>query len=395
MRFFHLSDLHIGRQLYQYSLLEDQKYILEQIIERAREYRPDAIVIAGDVFDKPVPSGEAVTVFDEFLTELAGLENGPELMITAGNHDSAERLNYGAVLLDKLRIHIAALPPGPGEYLKKVRLSDEYGPVDFYLMPFIKPPFIRCLFEEGEEPKTYDRAVQALLERERPEEGIRKVIVAHQFFTSAGVVTSTCDSEILQVGGLDQVDISVLKNFDYGALGHIHGPQSVGSRRFRYCGSPLKYSVSEAGHHKSLTMVDLGTAGTEPMITELPLIPVRDVRVLRGELDELLATAENDGHREDYVSITLTDEQEQIDARERLLDLYPDLLEVQVDNTRTRQQLMETFDVDMIREPEEIFADFFEGVQGRPLTDDERKIVQAVINRSKAQDTGQEGGNQG
>lgn len=395
MRFFHLSDLHIGRQLYQYSLLEDQKAILEQIVERVREYKPDAIVIAGDIFDKPVPSGEAVMAFDHFLTELAGLEGGPELMITAGNHDSAERLDYGASLLEKLRIHIAALPPERGEYLKRIRLSDAFGPVDFYLMPFIKPPYIRRLFEEGEEPRTYDGAVRALLDREQPEEGIRKVIVAHQFFTAAGAATMTCDSEVLQVGGLDQVDISALKDFDYGALGHIHGPQNVGCQRFRYCGSPLKYSLSEAGHHKSLTMVDLGQAGTEPVITELPLMPVRDVRSLRGELNELLAAGQNDLSSDDYVSITLTDEQEQMDARERLLDIFPNLLEVQVDNTRTRQQLTESFDVGMVKEPEEIFAEFFEGVQGRSLTAEEGKIIQAVINRSKAQEAGQEGDNQG
>ncbi|MGN0205059.1 MAG: exonuclease SbcCD subunit D [Coprococcus sp.] len=391
MRFFHLSDLHIGRQLYQYSLLEDQRAILGQIVERAREYRPDAILIAGDIFDKPVPSGEAVTVFDHFLTELAHLEAGPELMITAGNHDSAERLDYGAALLDQLRIHIAALPPEPGEYLKRIRLNDAFGPVDFYLMPFIKPPYIRRLFEQEGEPKTYDGAVRALLEREQPEEGIRKVIVSHQFFTAAGAATMTCDSEILQVGGLDQVDISALRDFDYGALGHIHGPQSIGSKRFRYCGSPLKYSLSEAGHHKSLTLVELGEIGTEPVITELPLIPVRDVRSLRGELDELVSAALNDRHRDDYVSITLTDEREQMDARERLLEIYPNLLEVQVDNTRTRQQLAESFDVGMVKEPEEIFAEFFEGVQGRSLTGEEKKIIQTVINRSKIQDAGQEG----
>lgn len=392
MRFFHLSDLHIGRQLYQYSLLEDQKVILEQIVEKAREYRPDAIVIAGDVFDKPVSSGEAVAVFNHFLTELADLTEGPEIMITAGNHDSAERLDYGSVLFEKLRVHIAALPPKAEEYLKRVRINDEFGPVDFYLMPFIKPPYIRSLFEDGRDPKTYDGAVRALLGREQPGKGVRKVIAAHQFFTAAGAATLTCDSEILQVGGLDQVDISALKEFDYGALGHIHSPQSVGNKKFRYCGSPLKYSVSEAGHRKSLTMVDLGPAGSEPVITELPLIPLRDVRALRGELEKLLAEADNDMHKEDYISITLTDEQEQIDARERLLDVYPNLLEVQVDNTRTRQQLAESFDADMIREPEEIFAEFFEGIQGRPLTGEERKIIGAVIERSKEQDVGQEGG---
>lgn len=394
MRFFHLSDLHIGRLLYQYSLLEDQKSIMEQIVERVREYKPDALIIAGDIFDKPVPSGEAVMAFDHFLTELAGLQDGPELMITAGNHDSAERLDYGASLLEKLRIHIAALPPERGEYLKCIRLYDDFGPVDFYLMPFIKPPYIRRLFEEGEEPKTYDGAVRALLAREQPEKGVRKVIVAHQFFTAAGAATITCDSEVLQVGGLDQVDISAFKDFDYGALGHIHGPQNVGCQRFRYCGSPLKYSLSEAGHHKSLTMVELGAAGTEPVITELPLTPLRDVRSLRGKLDELLSAAQYDMNRDDYVSITLTDEQEQMDARERLLDIFPHLLEVQVDNTRTRQQLAESFDAEMVRGPEEIFAEFFEGVQGRSLTEAEEKIIQSAINRSKVQEAGQEGDNQ-
>lgn len=386
MRFFHLSDLHIGKQFYQYHLLEDQAAILAQIVEKTRKFRPDAIVIAGDVYDKPVPSGEAVTVFNRFLTALSEIDGGPEIFITAGNHDSAERLDYASVLLSRLRIHIAALPPETGEYLQRVRMTDEYGAVDFYLMPFMKPPYIRHLFEEGAAPATYEDMVRALLAREQMDPKARNVIVAHQFFTSAGAQIVTCDSEVLQAGGLDQVDVSALEAFDYGAFGHIHGPQSVGMPKFRYCGSPLKYSVSEAGHHKSLTMVELHEKGADPVITRLDLKPLRDVRLLRGELVELLAAPEKEN--DDYVSVILTDEQENTDARERLLDAYPHLLEVRVDNSRTRRQLTESFQAEMVMTPEEIFARFFEGIQGREMTQEESKMIQSVINHSREEDIG-------
>lgn len=381
MRFFHLSDLHIGKQLNQYSLIEDQTAILDQIVDLVRIHRPEAVVIAGDIYDKPVPPAEAVSVFNCFLTALAGLEEGPEIFVIAGNHDSAERLNFASALLAKQRVHIAALPPEPGQYLTCIRITDAYGAVDFHLMPFIKPPYIRRLFDQGAEPKTYDAAVRALLEREKLDETARHVLVAHQFFTKAGKNIETCDSEILQVGGLDQVDVSAAEGFDYGAFGHIHGMQCIDAG-FYYCGSPLKYSVSETGQQKVLLMVELKEKGSSPILTKLPLKPLRDVRLLRGSLTDILQRAK-EGGTEDYVSVILTDEQEIPDAREQLLDVFPQLLEVQVDNTRTRQQLTESFETDMLLSPEEIFDRFFEGIQGRTLTDKERELMQRVINRSR------------
>jgi exonuclease SbcD len=253
--------------------------------------------------------------------------------------------------------------------------------VNFYLLPFIKPPYIRRLFENGEEPKTYEDAVRALLQRETLNTDERNVLVAHQFFTAAGASVATCDSEILQVGGLDQVDVAALDVFDYGAFGHIHGSQSVGAGRFRYSGSPLKYSVSEAGHKKALWMVELQEKGTEPVLTEMALSPLHDVRTMRGTLSEILAKA--DDRPQDYVSITLTDEVEQSDAAERLMDVYPNLLEVRVDNARTRQQLSESFQTEIFLSPEEIFAGFFEGIQGRTMTQEEEKIIRSVIDRSR------------
>ncbi len=388
MRFFHLSDLHIGKQLHHYNLREDQEHILAEVISYAEKLHPDAVVIAGDVYDKSVPSGDAVTVFDDFLTRLSAVKPVIPILVIAGNHDSAQRLDYASRLLGSHQIYIAGKAPESEEdHLKKITLTDEYGKVNFYLMPFLKPGYVRGLCG-GEMPESYTAAVQAVLEREEIDPGERNVIVSHQFYTGRDSRTGeeispkTCDSELLSVGGIDNVDISVLKEFDYAALGHLHGAQKAGSENVRYCGTLLKYSVSEAGQEKTLHLVTLGAKGDPVNVEKLPLHPLRDVRRVRGELEEIISAADPE-HRDDYVSVTLTDEIDPYKPKEQLQKVYSHILEVRMDNERTRKKL--EFDEGEIRmeDPLEVFSDFYREMQGREMSEEETEILRFVFDKVK------------
>ena len=388
MRFFHLSDLHIGKQLHHYNLREDQEHILAEVISYAEKLHPDAVVIAGDIYDKSVPSGDAVTVFDDFLTRLSAVKPMIPILVIAGNHDSAQRLDYASRLLGSHQIYIAGKAPESEEdHLKKITLTDEYGKVNFYLMPFLKPGYVRGLCG-GEMPESYTAAVQAVLEREEIDPGERNVIVSHQFYTGRDSRTGeeispkTCDSELLSVGGIDNVDISVLKEFDYAALGHLHGAQKAGSENVRYCGTLLKYSVSEAGQEKTLHLVTLGAKGDPVNVEKLPLHPLRDVRRVRGELEEIISTADPE-HRDDYVSVTLTDEIDPYKPKEQLQKVYSHILEVRMDNERTRKKL--EFDEGEIRmeDPLEEFSDFYREMQGREMSEEETEILRFVFDKVK------------
>ena len=388
MRFFHLSDLHIGKQLHHYNLREDQEHILAEVISYAEKLHPDAVVIAGDVYDKSVPSGEAVTVFDDFLTRLSAVDPAIPILVIAGNHDSAQRLDYASRLLGSHRIYIAGrAPESEEEYLKKITLTDEYGRVNFYLMPFLKPGYVRGLCG-GEAPENYTAAVQAVLGREKIDPGERNVLVSHQFYTGRDIRTGeeispeTCDSELLSVGGIDNVDISVLSGFDYAALGHLHGAQKVGGENIRYCGTLLKYSVSEAGQEKSLHMVSLGAKGVPVNVEKLPLHPLRNVRRVRGELEEIISAADPE-HRDDYVSVTLTDEIDPYKPKEQLQKVYSHILEVRMDNERTRKKL--EFDEGEIRmeDPLDVFSDFYREMQGREMSEEETEILRFVFDKVK------------
>ena len=368
MKFFHLSDLHIGKQLHYYNLGENQRSILQQIVHRAEEYRPDVILICGDIFDKSIPSGEAYTIFDEFLNALAGIEPKIPVLIIGGNHDNPQRLAYAKSFLERNQIYLSALPPRTEEeHLKKVTLSDGFGKVNFYLLPFLKPGYVRHLFEEGT-ITDYHSAVAAVLARDgltREQlcgaEHERNVLLSHQFYINGASQPETCDSEqcSLQVGGLDSVDVSLVEHFDYVALGHIHGPQKVKHSHIRYCGTPLKYSVSEEHHKKSITLVTLGPKGTEPQIETIPLISVQDVRRERGLLSEILARATEENCH-DFISVTITDEKEPYHPKEQLEEKYDAILELRVDNQRTRamQELPETEEVSA--NPMELFAGFYQ-----------------------------------
>ena len=390
MRIFHLSDLHIGRQLHMYDLADDQRYILKQIVQRAHELRPDVILIAGDIYDKSVPSGEAYSVFDDFLNELAKISPAISVMIVSGNHDSAQRLQYASGFLEKHHIYVAAKPPADADdYLKKVTLTDECGEVNFFLFPFIKPGFVRHLFGEGE-ITDYESAFRKMLEREVEKGNLdytkRNVLVAHQFFAARSSSPQMCDSEqaSINIGGLDKIDTSVIKDFDYAALGHIHGAQCIGEERFRYCGTPLKYSVSEEHHVKSITMAELCRKG-ELRIEEIPLKPLCDVRRIRGTLSGILEAAKDDaGAADDYVSIVLTDEKEPYRPKEVLSEVHPHILEITIDNSRTRAiagALSEAggYDGGKMPTPVEAFREFYQLMQQQQLSGEEEDILAGLI----------------
>ena len=377
MRFFHLSDLHVGKHLHHYNLKEDQQHILGEIIAYAKELRPDAIVIAGDVYDKSVPSAEAVMVFDEFLTELSEIQPAIPVLIISGNHDSAERLQYAGEILKRNQIYMSgSVPRTKEEYLEKVTLKDAYGEVNFYMLPFMKPSYVRNVFEEA--PENYTDAVRKILEREYIDNTKRNILVSHQFYTNGGTKPETCDSEIISVGGTDNVDISAVEGFDYVALGHIHGSQQVGKENIFYCGTMLKYSVSEAKHEKSLTVVTMNEKGNKPVIEKFPLHPLRDVKKKTGTLKEILDdAAEGDG--KDYVSITLTDEIEPYRPKEQLQNVYERILEIRIDNTRTRNKLLMEEEEEIVLQPFDVFAGFFEEMQGRTLSEEEKDFMLKIF----------------
>lgn len=418
MKFFHLSDLHIGKQLHHYSLKEEQEAILSEVIAYARSLCPDAVVIAGDIYDRCVPSAEAVAVFDRFLTSLSEIIPSIPVLIISGNHDSADRLTYASDILKKHQIHLSGnVPRDASKRLRKVTLSDAYGEVDFYLLPFMKPSYVRNVFtdalkpsdekkvlEEGP-PQTYTDAVEKLLAREEIDyKNRRNVLVSHQFYTGNVSDTQdasapacekepalsdkpvfypeTCDSETFCVGGLENVDIRAVWEFDYVALGHLHGAQSVGSPHIRYCGTLLKYSVSECKHEKTLTVVTLGKKGEPPLIELLPLHPLRDVKKKTGNLKDIIEHAEDD-ERGDYISVTLTDETEPYKPKEQLEKVFSHILEVRVDNGRTRKKLSELDEKLTLKDPMQNFADFYQEMQGRKLGEEELEMMRQIFGKAK------------
>ncbi|HBE86293.1 MAG TPA: exonuclease SbcCD subunit D [Lachnoclostridium sp.] len=387
MKIFHLSDLHIGKQLNGYSLKENQEKVLNQIVDYAAAQQPDAVLICGDIYDKTAPSGEAYTMFGNFLEALSGIKPEITVLIIAGNHDSPERLSYASAFLERHRIHLSVFPPrSQEEYLKKVILRDENGPVNFYLLPFLKPGYVRQLFLDNQ-PEGYESAIRAVLERETIDAGERNILLSHQFYAAGNKDPETCESEqaVIMAGGLDRVDASVLSDFDYIALGHLHGSQKVGKAFIRYCGTPYKYSVSEENHKKSVTVVNIGKKGDEPELEFLPLNGIQDVRREIGTLSEILKRASEE-KRHDYVSVTLTDEEEPYRVRERLEEVFDHLLELRVDNERTRQKRLEEGETVPVLKPLEAFRQFFKAVRGEEMTMEEEQAMERIVQEAKEEE---------
>ena len=384
MKYFHLSDLHIGKQLHRYNLKEDQQVILKEVITYAKELRPDAIVIAGDIYDKSVPSAEAVNVFDEFLTDLSEITPEIPILIISGNHDSPDRLKYASEILKRHHIYLAGnVPERPEEHIEKVTLHDAYGEVDFYLLPFMKPAYVKNIFVDGT-PETYSDAVKEIIKREKIDyKDKRNVLVSHQFYVGEKAESpETCDSEVFSVGGIDNVDIGSVKEFDYVALGHLHGAQCIGKPEIRYCGTLLKYSVSESTQNKSLTVVTLKAKGEKPEIENYPLHPLRDVRKKKGTLDEIIKEAQ-ETEKDDYISITLTDEIDPYKPKEQLERIFSHILEIRVDNQRTRTKLKEMDEELVMKDPFTSFAEFYKEMQGREMNGEEETIMKEIFDKAK------------
>ena len=384
MKFFHLSDLHIGKQLHRYNLKEDQQVILKEVITYAKELRPDAIVIAGDIYDKSVPSAEAVNVFDEFLTDLSEITPEIPILIISGNHDSPDRLKYASEILKRHHIYLAGnVPERPEEHIEKVTLHDAYGEVNFYLLPFMKPAYVKNIFVDGT-PETYSDAVKEIIKREKIDyKDKRNVLVSHQFYVGEKAESpETRDSEVFSVGGIDNVDIGSVKEFDYVALGHLHGAQCIGKPEIRYCGTLLKYSVSESTQNKSLTVVTLKAKGEKPEIENYPLHPLRDVRKKKGTLDEIIKEAQ-ETEKDDYISITLTDEIDPYKPKEQLERIFSHILEIRVDNQRTRTKLKEMDEELVMKDPFTSFAEFYKEMQGREMNGEEETIMKEIFDKAK------------
>lgn len=334
MRFFHLSDLHIGLKLMNRDLGADQEFIFNQIIKMAAEEKPDAVVIAGDIYDRPVPSADAVELFDNFVTHLSETIPHSTIMMISGNHDSAHRVDCFRSVLAKQNLYMIGMPPrAEEEHIEKVVLTDRYGTVNFYLLPFVKPSMVRTIVGEGEDGNqlSYNDALHRLIGRETINEGERNVIVSHQFYLPKGKKADEIermDSEIRTVGNIDEVCADVLNPFDYAALGHIHKPMKVGKEIIRYCGTPLACSVSEAGQQKGIIMVDMAEKGTVTT-TVLPIKPLHEVRVVKGNLEEVLKAG-----CEDYVTVVLCDKVDfdVVDMKDRLRFAFPNLLEIRREN---------------------------------------------------------------
>ena len=373
MKLLHLSDLHLGKRVNEFSMIDDQRHVLDQILRVIDAERPDAVLIAGDVYDKPVPTAEAVALLDWFLVELSGREL--QVFVISGNHDSAERMAFGGRLMEQSGVHLAPVYDGT---VVRWTLTDEHGPVQLYLLPFVKPVHVRRCFPERE-IETYTDAVAAAVEAMDVDPAARNVLVTHQFVTGA----ARCESEEVSVGGSDNVDASVFDKFDYVALGHLHGPQTVGRETVRYCGTPLKYSFSEVHHKKSVTVVELGEKGTVTVRT-VPLTPRRDLVELRGTYEEVTRRDfyEGTGYGDSYVHITLTDEEDVPDALGKLRLIYPYLMKLDYDNQRTHAAGVGDEGGDLQRRsPMELLEEFYELQNGQPMGQEQRQFARQLMER--------------
>ena len=379
MKFFHLSDLHIGLKLLNRDLSEDQEYILNEITTLAGREQPDAVLIAGDIYDKAVPSAEAVEMFDRFVTNLREAVPEAEIMMISGNHDSAPRVNIFRGILRRQRLHMIGVPPAkPEEHIEKVVLEDEFGPVNFYLLPFVRPSAVKAVTGVAENGNnlSYNDAVHRLIEREAVDVSARNVLVSHQFYLPAGQSAESIermDSEIRTVGNIDEIGADVLRPFDYAALGHIHKPMKVGSEFYRYCGTPLACSVSEAGQQKGILEVTMAEKG-QVSVEVLPLVPLREIRVIRGSLKEVLEQG-----CDDYVRAVLTDKTDLdvFDMQDRLRHAFPNLLEIRREGVRTADYSAE-YTEEAVLNPFELCCSYL-----KDLEEEEKELLREVINRAE------------
>lgn len=383
MKVLHVSDLHIGKRVNGMSMLDDQRYILRQILDIAEKRQVSVLLIAGDVYDKASPSAEAVTVFDAFLTDAVAA--GLHVLAIPGNHDSAERIAYAQGLLEKQGV---CLPPVYAGEVERVELEDEHGPVEFWLLPFLKPGDVRRFFPDEEIGDDYSAALRAVLGACAIDQGKRNVVLSHQLVIAYGTAPDRADDEI-KLGGMDNVDVSVYDAFDYVALGHVHRPQRVGRDTVRYSGSPLKYSFSEARYDKSAALIELGEKKPGDDVGEcvsfelIPLVPLHDVREVRGTLADVLAMGTALDASQDYLHITLSDEHPQLDAMAKIHEVFPNAMMLDYDNVTVlidRPQTQLTADPDSM-DTLDLFSAFYESQVGNPLDNEQRDFARKLIEK--------------
>lgn len=374
MRFLHLADLHIGKRVNGFSMIEDQKFVFEQVYNVIENEKIDGIIMAGDIYDKPVPSAEAVKLFDEMLTRLVSI-NLP-IFVISGNHDSAERIGFGSDILSAAKVYMSRVYNGN---LQKIELEDDYGKINVYLLPFIKPATVKNIYKEAE-IKDYDDALEYVLSQEKIDETKRNVIVSHQFVTGA----MRSESEEVSVGGLDNVSVENYEAFDYVALGHIHRAQQMGRESARYAGTLLKYSFSEEKHNKSMTIVDLKEKGNIE-IKEIPVKPLHDLKTIKGKFSKI--TSEEfykELKKEDYYRAVLTDEDDILNAIGKLKSIYPNLMSMEYDNTRTRSySVVDNVETGEAKSPLDYFEEFFEKKNGRKMSEKQRNYLLEILGEAR------------
>ena len=374
MRFLHLADLHIGKRVNGFSMIEDQKFVFEQVYNVIENEKIDGIIMAGGIYDKPVPSAEAVKLFDEMLTRLVSI-NLP-IFVISGNHDSAERIGFGSDILSAAKVYMSRVYNGN---LQKIELEDDYGKINVYLLPFIKPATVKNIYKEAE-IKDYDDALEYVLSQEKIDKTKRNVIVSHQFVTGA----LRSESEEVSVGGLDNVSVENYEAFDYVALGHIHRAQQMGRESARYAGTLLKYSFSEEKHNKSMTIVDLKEKGNIE-IKEIPVKPLHDLKTIKGKFSKI--TSEEfykELKKEDYYRAVLTDEDDILNAIGKLKSIYPNLMSMEYDNTRTRSySVVDNVETGETKSPLDYFEEFFEKQNGRKMSEKQRNYLLEILGEAR------------
>lgn len=371
MKIIHLADLHIGKRVNEFSMIDDQKHILNQILEIIDKEKPDAVIIAGDVYDKQVPSIEAVELLDSFISDIS--KRKTTTFIISGNHDSAERLAFGSSLMAMGKIYISPVYNGK---ISKYTLKNDFGSANFYLLPFVKPNHVKRFFPD-EKIESYTDAIRVVVDNLKLDTSEINILIAHQFVTGA----SRTESEEISVGGLDNVDASVFEDFDYVALGHIHRPQKIGTERIRYCGTPLKYSFSEVNDTKSVSIIEINSKEDFNLRT-IPLIPKRDMRKIRGTYEELITkTSYESTNTDDYIHVTLTDEFNVVDAIQKLRVIYKNIMKLEYDNMRTRESRKINLD-DMVIEnknPLEIFSEFYKLQNNKEMDNEQKEIIKKIM----------------
>lgn len=372
MKIMHLSDLHIGKKVNEYSMLQDQVYILKEILHIIDDEKVETVIIAGDVYDRSLPPNEALELFDEFLYQLSS--RNVNVFVISGNHDSPERISYGGRMMTENKIFLSPVYDGN---VKPISLNDDYGEVNFYLLPFVRPADIRRYFPD-ENIENYTDAVKVAIDNMNVDFNERNILVTHQFVTGAEL----SESEDIIVGGTDNVSGEVFDGFDYVALGHIHREQTVGKDNIRYCGTPLKYSFSEAKNIKSVTILDFNDKGNIEY-SKIPLTPLRDMREIRGTYYELTLKSNYEStNTEDYLHITLTDEEDIPDAIGKLRSIYPNIMKLDYDNLRTRGSgTVDAIENIESKSPFELFADLFKQQNNQDMSEEQEEIMRNLIDK--------------